>query len=93
MDTIYSKRRWLMGATCQFHCQLSIHVQALVQGGVFDRFPGAQIIVGHLGENLVFPLTYYADLANAYLASRSTCQELGKDDGISHEEDLRSLFP
>jgi len=53
MDTIYAKRRWLMGATCQFHVQLSIHIQAMIQGGVFDRFPGAQIIVGHLGENLV----------------------------------------
>jgi hypothetical protein len=53
MDTIYAKRRWLMGATCQFHVQLSIHIQALIQGGVFDRFPGAKIIVGHLGENLV----------------------------------------
>lgn len=41
-----------MGAVCSFHCQLSIHIQALVQGGVFDRFPGAKIIVGHLGENL-----------------------------------------
>jgi 2,3-dihydroxybenzoate decarboxylase len=44
-----------MGATCQFHCQLTIHVQAIIQGGVFDRFPGAQMIVGHLGENLVRP--------------------------------------
>jgi hypothetical protein len=42
-----------MGATCQFHVQLTIHVQAIIQGGVFDRFPDAQIIVGHLGENLV----------------------------------------
>lgn len=51
-----------MGATCQFHVQLTIHIQAMIQGGVFDRFPGAQIIVGHLGENLVAPLqTYNAD--------------------------------
>jgi 2,3-dihydroxybenzoate decarboxylase len=42
-----------MGATCQFHVQLlSIHIQAMIQGGVFDRFPKAVIIVGHLGENL-----------------------------------------
>ena len=53
MDTIYASRRWLTGATCQFHVQLTIHIQAMIQGGVFDRFPGAQIIVGHLGENLV----------------------------------------
>jgi predicted TIM-barrel fold metal-dependent hydrolase len=52
METIFNQRKWLMGAVCSFHCQLSIHIQALVQGGVFDRFPGAKIIVGHLGENL-----------------------------------------
>jgi 2,3-dihydroxybenzoate decarboxylase len=59
METIYENRRWLMGATCQFHVQLSIHIQAMIQGGVFDRFPGAKIIVGHLGENLVhFPISW-----------------------------------
>ena len=67
-----------MGATCQFHVQLTIHIQAMIQGGVFDRFPGAQIIVGHLGENLVFPCRRIVlTVANAYLESRSTCQELG----------------
>ena len=58
-----------MGATCQFHVQLTIHVQAIIQGGVFDRFPGAQIIVGHLGENLVLSLVEELMLvADAYLA-------------------------
>jgi len=71
-----------MGATCQFHVQLTIHVQAIIQGGVFDRFPGAQIIVGHLGENLVFPCTKRIRLtvAYAYLASRPTRQELGQNE-------------
>jgi len=58
METLYNKRKWLMGATCQFHCQLAIHIQALVQGGVFDRFPKVKIIVGHLGENLVFSCNF-----------------------------------
>jgi len=78
-----------MGATCQFHVQLTIHVQAMIQGGVFDRFPGAQIIVGHLGENLVY-LRIHSLLieANAYLESRSTCEELGEDEQGSYAEDV-----
>ena len=52
MKTLFDKRPWLIGALSQFHCYLSLHVQAICQGGIFDRFPGAQIIVGHLGENL-----------------------------------------
>ena len=50
METVWKGRQWLVGATCQFHVYLSIHVMALCAGGVFDRFPGAKIVVGHLGE-------------------------------------------
>jgi predicted TIM-barrel fold metal-dependent hydrolase len=80
-----------MGATCQFHVQLSIHLQALIQGGVFDRFPGAKIIVGHLGENLVAlyeGICLLMWIARTYLASGSTCQELGENAGCTNEKDL-----
>ena len=69
--------------------QLTIHIQAMIQGGVFDRFPGAQIIVGHLGENLVYPRKHSTLIvANAYLESGSTCKELGKDEQGSYAEDV-----
>jgi predicted TIM-barrel fold metal-dependent hydrolase len=70
METIYNQRKWLMGATCQFHVQLTIHLQALIQGGVFDRYPGAKIIAGHLGENLVrFACHLMLIVARPYLES------------------------
>jgi uncharacterized protein len=39
-----------------WHAECGMHVLRLVVGGVFERFPGLQIIVGHMGENLPFSL-------------------------------------
>lgn len=35
-----------------WHIETAIHVVRLIIGGVFDRFPNLQIIVGHMGETL-----------------------------------------
>jgi len=43
-------RRQLLGAGVQFHLDLSYHVYAICSSGVLDRFPGVQIVIGHLGE-------------------------------------------
>jgi 2,3-dihydroxybenzoate decarboxylase len=43
-------RRHLLGAAVSFHLQLSYHVYALVSSGIFDLYPRAQIVIGHLGE-------------------------------------------
>jgi predicted TIM-barrel fold metal-dependent hydrolase len=40
-----------------WHIETGLHVLRLVVAGVFDRFPGLQILVGHLGEALPFMLT------------------------------------
>jgi uncharacterized protein len=37
-----------------WHIETALHVVRMVLGGVFDRFPGLQIIVGHMGETLPF---------------------------------------
>jgi len=37
-----------------WHIETAVHVIRLVLGGVFDRFPRLQVIVGHLGEGLPF---------------------------------------
>jgi uncharacterized protein len=39
-----------------WHAECGMHVLRMVLGGVFERFPGLQIIVGHMGENLPFSL-------------------------------------
>src|SRR6266849_70674 len=39
-----------------WHAECGLHVLRMVVGGVFQRFPGLQVIVGHMGENLPFSL-------------------------------------
>jgi predicted TIM-barrel fold metal-dependent hydrolase len=35
-----------------WHIETAVHVIRLILGGVFDRFPNLQIVIGHLGEGL-----------------------------------------
>jgi predicted TIM-barrel fold metal-dependent hydrolase len=46
----------LAGSGWGWHIETAIHVIRLVLGGVFDRFPKLQIVIGHLGEGLPFML-------------------------------------
>ena len=39
-----------------WHSECSLHVLSMVVNGVFERFPGLQVIVGHMGEMLPFSL-------------------------------------
>jgi hypothetical protein len=39
-----------------WHAETGLHCLRLIVSGVFDRFPGLQIIIGHMGENLPFSL-------------------------------------
>lgn len=42
--------RQILGAAAQYHLDLSVHLYALCSSGVFDEYPGVQVVVGHLGE-------------------------------------------
>jgi uncharacterized protein len=33
-----------------WHIETAVHVLRMILGGVFDRFPGLQIVIGHMGE-------------------------------------------
>lgn len=48
--TRYGDRKQILGAAVQFHLDLSMHLYALCSSGVFDEFPGVQLVAGHLGE-------------------------------------------
>ena len=37
-----------------WHIEIGLHVLRLMLGGVFDRFPELQLIIGHMGEALPF---------------------------------------
>ncbi len=53
-DAIYRGHPELVGATWGFAPETATHVLRIVYGGVFDRHPEAQLILGHLGEMLPF---------------------------------------
>lgn len=40
-----------------WHMENGLHVLRMILAGVFDRFPGLQLVLGHLGEALPFMLT------------------------------------
>jgi len=52
----YAGRPDLMGAVWSWTTETATHALRIVLGGVFDRFPGAQLILGHMGETLPFVL-------------------------------------
>ncbi len=39
-----------------WHIETAVHLIRLILGGVFDRFPDLQVVIGHLGEGLPFML-------------------------------------
>ena len=48
---------FVLGTTAWgWHIETGLHVLRLVLAGAFDRFPGLQVVVGHLGEALPFML-------------------------------------
>ena len=66
---IYDGHPELTGAVWMFTVETATHALRLMTSGLFDRFPGLAIILGHLGETLTFTmwriehrLTYMGDL-------------------------------
>ncbi|MBO1111563.1 amidohydrolase family protein [Bordetella petrii] len=50
----YSGHPELAGATWGWGVETATHTLRLLFGGVFDRYPGVKIILGHMGEGLPF---------------------------------------
>jgi hypothetical protein len=49
--------RALAMAAWGWHIETAIHILRIVLGGVFDRYPSLQLIIGHLGEVLPFMMS------------------------------------
>jgi predicted TIM-barrel fold metal-dependent hydrolase len=47
---------FLSTAAWGWHAETGLHVLRLIVSGLFDRYPGLQLIIGHMGENLPFSL-------------------------------------
>jgi hypothetical protein len=44
----------LAGGAWGWHIETAVHVIRVIFGGVFDRFPKLQFVIGHMGEGLPF---------------------------------------
>jgi hypothetical protein len=48
-----------------WHIETSVHVLRVILGGVFDRYPKLQLVIGHLGEGLPFMMQRFDNLPPA----------------------------
>ena len=53
---IYQGHPWLLGPTWAFGQETAVHALRLMGSGLFDRYPGLKIILGHLGEGLPYSM-------------------------------------
>lgn len=53
---IYEGREELLGPTWAFAVETGTHALRLITSGLFDRFPGVNVILGHLGEFVPFAI-------------------------------------
>jgi 2,3-dihydroxybenzoate decarboxylase len=53
---IYEGHPELLSAAWAYGVETSIHALRLITSGLFDRHPGVNIIIGHLGETLPFAM-------------------------------------
>ena len=44
----------LAGGAWGWHIETAVHMLRIILGGVFDRFPKLQFVIGHMGEGLPF---------------------------------------
>jgi 2,3-dihydroxybenzoate decarboxylase len=61
-----SGRPELTGATWSWTAETATHALRIVFGGVFERFPGVRLILGHMGETLPFFLWRLDQRAGAF---------------------------
>ena len=53
---IYEGHEWLLGPTWAFGQETAVHALRLMGSGLFDRYPGLRIILGHMGEGLPYSM-------------------------------------
>jgi 2,3-dihydroxybenzoate decarboxylase len=72
---IYEGRPELLSAAWAYGVETSTHALRLITSGLFDRYPGVNVILGHLGETLPFGIWRVQHIINR----RGMCKELKKD--------------
>jgi len=56
MPRMFEGHPELLGATWSWTVETATHALRLVFGGTFERFPGARLILGHMGETIPYVL-------------------------------------
>jgi predicted TIM-barrel fold metal-dependent hydrolase len=67
----------LAGPGWGWHIETGMHIVRMMLGGVFDRFPNLQIVVGHMGEALPFMLPRLEALGAGRAAATKLQRSLG----------------
>lgn len=67
---IYQGHEWLLGPAWAFGQETAVHALRLMGSGVFDRFPMARVILGHLGEGLPYSM-WRVDHHNAWIGQKA----------------------
>lgn len=62
------RRYTLEHAIWGFQAETGLHAVRLIVGGIFDRFPGLKIILGHMGEGVPYWLTRIDSMYKAFQA-------------------------
>ena len=66
MPATYARRPELDGATWSWTAETAAHALRIIFGGVFNRFPKAKLLLGHMGETLPFLLWRLDKRAQAF---------------------------
>jgi 2,3-dihydroxybenzoate decarboxylase len=74
---IYDGHPELLSAAWAYGVETSVHALRLITSGLFDRYPGVNMIIGHLGETLPFAMWRVQHIINR----RGMCQDLEKNVG------------
>lgn len=56
MAQIYEGHGWLLGPTWAFGQETAVHSLRLMGSGLFDKYPGLRIVIGHMGEGLPYSM-------------------------------------
>jgi predicted TIM-barrel fold metal-dependent hydrolase len=80
----------LATAAWGWHVDTATHVLRLVLGGVFDRYPSLQLVIGHMGETLPFMLPRI-ELAFSH-PTMSQVTKLDRPIGAYFRENLHYTF-
>ncbi len=70
MSQIYDGHPWLLGPTWAFGQETAVHALRLMGSGLFDKYPGLRIVLGHLGEGLPYSM-WRIDHRNGWTLDRA----------------------